>query len=107
MKRALAAAVLALALGAGALALTFRAERLPVPPLRAATLPKANPPAEMTLSALRTGFMPSIAAFAYRGGGWRDTRDFTIRPGARRACPRVGAGLPGRRALTARERRAA
>jgi glyoxylase-like metal-dependent hydrolase (beta-lactamase superfamily II) len=32
----------------------------------------------MTLSALPTGAMPSVAAFAYRGGGWRDARDFTM-----------------------------
>ncbi len=78
MKRALTLVVLVLAAAAVVFAFTFRAEKLPVRPLGDAGLPKANPPAGMTLSALRTGFMPSIAAFAYRGGGWRDKRDFTM-----------------------------
>ncbi len=76
----LVAVVAALVLAAGALALTFRAAKLDVPVLAAPALPIANPPAAMTLSALPTGAMASIAAFAYRGGGWRDRRDFAMSP---------------------------
>lgn len=78
MKKALAVLVLAVAVAASALALSFRAERLPVSQLDQAELPKAEPPAEMTLSALPTGVMPSVAAFAYRGGGFDDARDYTM-----------------------------
>jgi len=78
MKKAFAVLVLAVAVAASALALTFRAEWLPVSPLVEAALPKAQPPAEMTLSALPTGVMPSVAAFAFRGGGFGDARDFSM-----------------------------
>lgn len=78
MKKILAAVLLSSCLAVGALALGFRAEKLDVPALAATALPKADPPATMTLSTLPTGSMPSVAAFAYRGGGWRDARDFTM-----------------------------
>ncbi len=76
MKKALAVLLMVLAFGLGALALTFTAAKLPVPPLAETALPKAAPPAEMTLSALPTGAMHSRAAFAYRGGRWGEARDF-------------------------------
>jgi N-acyl homoserine lactone hydrolase len=78
MNRALLVVVAAAVVGAAALELTFRPAKLPVPALAAAGLPRADPPAGMTLSALATGDMPSVAAFAYRGGGWRDERHFTM-----------------------------
>lgn len=76
MKRALVAVAVALAVAVGALAFTFRPERIAVPPLAADRLPPASPPEGMTLSALPTGSMASVAAFAYRGGGLRDARRF-------------------------------
>lgn len=78
MKGAIAILLLAVAAAVLALALSFRAERLPVTPLADATLPRAEPPAEMTLSALPTGAMASVAAFAFRGGGFGDARDFSM-----------------------------
>jgi N-acyl homoserine lactone hydrolase len=80
MGRALAVLALALAAAAAALALSFRAERLPVSPLAAEALPRADPPTGMTLSALPTGAMPSVAAFAFRGGGFGDPRDYCMTP---------------------------
>lgn len=78
MKRAAAVLLFALAGAVIALALTFVPERLEVPPFGEVELPRASPPAGMTMSALPTGSMSSAAAFAYRGGGWRDEREFSM-----------------------------
>jgi glyoxylase-like metal-dependent hydrolase (beta-lactamase superfamily II) len=61
-----------------ALSWTFTAKRLAVSTDPLGELPKANPPAEMTLSALPTGTMRSKAGFAYRGGSLTEPRDFTM-----------------------------
>jgi len=72
--------ILALAVGVAALALglSFRGEKLPLPSPGDWALPSAHPPADMTLSTLPTGAMPSVAAFAFRGGGFGDARDFAM-----------------------------
>ncbi len=64
VKEIVAAVLLTSGLAVGALALGFRAETLDVPGLAATPLPKTDPPATMTLSALPTGSMPSVAAFS-------------------------------------------
>jgi glyoxylase-like metal-dependent hydrolase (beta-lactamase superfamily II) len=79
MRKLAATMVLLLVVAVGALALSFRPARLPSPVLLAETsLPKATPPADMTLSALPTGAMHAQAALAYRGGSWSDKRDFSM-----------------------------
>ena len=78
MKRALLLLLAAIAASAVALGLTFRPARLEVPALAIASLPRADPPDGTTLSALPAGSMPASAAFAFRGGGWRDAREFTM-----------------------------
>lgn len=68
-------------LGAVALVLflhTFCASPLPAPGPLAETLPRAFPPAEMAAYALPTGVIHRRAAFAYRGGGFGDRRDFAM-----------------------------
>lgn len=69
--------ILALA-GFIALAWSFSGAVLPYQPLQSSELPIASPPAGMTLSAITTGSMGSKALFAFRGGGFGDTRDFTM-----------------------------
>ena len=76
--RLVLAVVILVVVGAGALLFTFTASTLDYGPLNAELLPPASPPAEMTISALPTGAMESKAFFAYRGGGFRDNRDFTM-----------------------------
>lgn len=69
---------LALFAALAALALSFTPQTLPGlpgPPL-AAPLPRALPPPEVSLSALPTGSMHSLGAFAWRGGSWRHAIDF-------------------------------
>lgn len=82
MKRILAPlSVMLLALllaGAAALAWTFTPATLQPLPLATLALPPAAPPAGMSLSALPTGSMKSRAALAYRGGAFRDERDFAM-----------------------------
>ncbi len=64
--------------GAAALAWSFTAAKLPVSTSPLGALPKADPPPGMTLSGLPTGTMRSKAAFAYRGGSFREDRDFSM-----------------------------
>jgi glyoxylase-like metal-dependent hydrolase (beta-lactamase superfamily II) len=61
-----------------AFALTFLPQPLPISQEPLGPLPKAAPPADMTLSLLPTGAMHARAAFAYRGGSFGDTRDFIM-----------------------------
>jgi N-acyl homoserine lactone hydrolase len=55
---------------------TFSACPLPKPPPFSGGLPAASPPAEMAVVQLPTGVTHRSAAFAYRGGSFRDKRDF-------------------------------
>lgn len=74
----LRALAVALALGIGLLAWSFSSSPLPpVAPWRGA-LPWARPPAQMAVFALPTGVTHRSAAFAYRGGSFRDARDFAM-----------------------------
>jgi len=79
LKKILLALLVLVVLAAGALALTFTSARLPAPPpLGDASLPRADPPAGMTLTTLPTGFMRAQAAFSYRGGSFGDAREFSM-----------------------------
>ncbi|MFO0570570.1 MAG: MBL fold metallo-hydrolase [Polyangiaceae bacterium] len=60
------------------LSLSFRAAPLPSPPPFSAGLPKALPPAGMALFQLPTGSIVRNAAVAYRGGSFRDRREFVM-----------------------------
>jgi glyoxylase-like metal-dependent hydrolase (beta-lactamase superfamily II) len=78
MKR-LASGLLALFFSAIAgLTWSFAPQRLPVTAEALGELPKASPPAGMTLSALPTGSMQSKAGLAFRGGSLFERRDFTM-----------------------------
>lgn len=64
--------------GLVALGRSFSAATLDIPPLAIDSLPKASPPAAMSLSMLPTGSMKSTAAFAFRGGKFGDEREFVM-----------------------------
>jgi glyoxylase-like metal-dependent hydrolase (beta-lactamase superfamily II) len=68
--------VAAILLATAALALTFRAAKLELPPVEVGALPPASPPPGMSLSALPTGTYDTQAALAFRGGSWSDVRHF-------------------------------
>lgn len=72
----LAFTVLSLVLAVGALAQSFRARQLPVPPAPAPEVLAAEPPAGMRLSVLATGRMFAPAGLAFRGGDFEDERVF-------------------------------
>ncbi len=58
---------------------TFWPAPLPPPrPLAVEALPPARPPAAMTIVALPTGVTHRTAAFGYRGGSFREKRDFAM-----------------------------
>jgi N-acyl homoserine lactone hydrolase len=57
---------------------SFRASPLPDPPRFAGVLPTASPPPEMAVFKLPTAAVHRNAAFAYRGGSFRDKRDFAM-----------------------------
>jgi len=57
---------------------TFRASPLPTPAPFAGPLPPASPPERMSLYQLPTGVTHRDAASAYRGGSFRDKRDFAM-----------------------------
>ena len=78
MRRLLTLLGAVLLAGICALAWSFTPRRLPPYPEPLGPLPRADPPPGMTLSALPTGAMQSKAAFAYRGGSFSETRDFTM-----------------------------
>ena len=72
-------AVVVLLVGALAVVLsTFRASPLPEPVPLTGALPIARPPAEMAVFQLPTGVTHRNAAFAYRGGSFRDKRNFAM-----------------------------
>jgi N-acyl homoserine lactone hydrolase len=75
-KRLVIAALLVLPIGL--VLSSFRASPLARPaPLRVDT-PRASPPPEMALCQLPTGVTHRSAGFAYRGGSFRDKRDFAM-----------------------------
>jgi glyoxylase-like metal-dependent hydrolase (beta-lactamase superfamily II) len=76
MKTVLLTLALLLAVGLGALAMTFTPETLPLGETGAFSVPEAHPPEDMTLSALLAGRMLSKAGFAYRGGALSEPRVF-------------------------------
>ncbi|MGE5652044.1 MBL fold metallo-hydrolase [Noviherbaspirillum sp. UKPF54] len=78
MKRVFFSLLFLLLTGAVALAWTFSPALLDPAPLQAMELPRATPPAGMSLSALPTGSMKSRAALAYRGGRFSDEREFAM-----------------------------
>lgn len=57
---------------------SFTSSPLPAPEIFTGDLPKAYPPAEMTLFALPTGVTHRSAGFAYRGGSFREKRNFSM-----------------------------
>ena len=57
---------------------SFSASPLPPPVPFAGSLPPASPPPEMAVFQLPTGVTHRTAAFAYRGGSFRDRRDFAM-----------------------------
>lgn len=57
---------------------TFQASPLPAPPAFPGALPKASPPSEMAVFQLPTGVTHRSAGAAYRGGSFRDQRDFAM-----------------------------
>ena len=57
---------------------TFAAAPLPPPAPLTAALPPAAPPAGMAVFQIPTGVTHRSAAFAYRGGSFRDPRDFAM-----------------------------
>lgn len=72
-------AAAAIAMAAALLFLgTFRASPLDAPAPFAGALPSASPPPEMAVFALPTGVTHRSAGFAYRGGSFRDKRDFAM-----------------------------
>jgi glyoxylase-like metal-dependent hydrolase (beta-lactamase superfamily II) len=80
MLRVLRRGLLVLLTGFVGLLWTFTPHKLPVSEVPLGELPRAEPPAEMSLSSLPTGAMHSKAAFAYRGGSFSEPRDFTMTP---------------------------
>lgn len=57
---------------------TFMASPLPPPDPLSLALPPASPPEGMAVFQLPTGVTHRSAAFAYRGGSFRDKRDFAM-----------------------------
>jgi glyoxylase-like metal-dependent hydrolase (beta-lactamase superfamily II) len=77
-KRAALAAAALLAFALAILVHTFSASPLPEPPRLTEPLPTAQPPAETAVYRLPTGITRRNAAFAYRGGSFRDKRNFAM-----------------------------
>ncbi len=72
----LAGLVAAIAIAGVGLMLTFTAATVDLPQVDVGALPPASPPAGMSISALPTGTYETPAALAFRGGSWKDTRQF-------------------------------
>lgn len=68
----------ALVLPAGLFLRTFQASPLPAPPPFQGTLRPASPPPGMAVFQLPTGITRRSAGAAYRGGSFRDRRDFAM-----------------------------
>ena len=68
--------MVAILIAAAGLLLTFTAGKLELPEVDVGALPPASPPAGMSISVLPTGTYETPAALAFRGGSWKDTRQF-------------------------------
>ncbi len=66
------------ALAGGLFVRSFAPAPLPPPAPFEGSLPPASPPAAMAIFQLPTGVVHRTAAFAYRGGSFRDYRDFSM-----------------------------
>jgi glyoxylase-like metal-dependent hydrolase (beta-lactamase superfamily II) len=75
-RRLVAAGLVAAAIAL--VASTFLPAPLPAPAPYAGPLPRATPPAGMSLHKIPTGVTHRSAAFAYRGGSFLDARDFAM-----------------------------
>ncbi len=73
-----AAAAVALALPGALYWFLFAASPLPVPARLELAWPAAAPPGEMAVFRIPTGVIHRTAGFAYRGGSFRDSRDFAM-----------------------------
>lgn len=69
-------AVAVIALLLGFFIWSFTPSKLFVPPDRPISIPRAEPPAGMTLAAIPAGEMQDRAIFAFRGGRWSEQRTF-------------------------------
>jgi len=78
VKKALVVAALLLLVSLALFLSTFAAAPLPPPAPLTDALPPASPPADMALFQLPTGITHRSAAFGYRGGSFRDKRDFVM-----------------------------
>ncbi|MEO6051710.1 MAG: MBL fold metallo-hydrolase, partial [Pyrinomonadaceae bacterium] len=79
MKKKIGLALLFVAIiGIAAFMWTFTADKVEFTPLAASSLPTALPPEGTTISALPTGSMESKAIFAFRGGSFREKREFIM-----------------------------
>lgn len=76
MKKILLTLLLIIAVGLGALVMSFSAAVLPTGTVPQITLPDAHPPEGMKLSAIEAGKMLSQAGFAFRGGNISEPRTF-------------------------------
>ncbi|MEO6030195.1 MAG: MBL fold metallo-hydrolase, partial [Candidatus Binatia bacterium] len=66
------------AIAGGLFVRSFASAPLPPPAPFDRSLPPASPPAGMAIFQLPTGVVHRTAAFAYRGGSFRDYRDFSM-----------------------------
>jgi N-acyl homoserine lactone hydrolase len=78
MKKLLAILLFVFGAALALLASSFSSDPLPPPAPLAADLPHAAPPPAMALFQLPTGTTRRSAAFGYRGGSFRDPRDFAM-----------------------------
>jgi glyoxylase-like metal-dependent hydrolase (beta-lactamase superfamily II) len=77
-RRRIALGGLALVVASSWLWISLQPSPLPAPPPAALAWPAARPPAGMALRRVSTAFIHRNAAFAYRGGSFRDKREFSI-----------------------------
>src|SRR5262245_24161725 len=78
VRRVLIGVALAFAFAFVALLRSFASAPLPAPAPFAGDLPRASPPPTMQVFRVETGVTHRSAAFAYRGGGFSDARDFVM-----------------------------
>jgi glyoxylase-like metal-dependent hydrolase (beta-lactamase superfamily II) len=57
---------------------SFTPSKLFVPPDKPLAIPRATPPAGMSIAAIPAGEMQDRAIFAFRGGRWSETRTFSM-----------------------------
>jgi glyoxylase-like metal-dependent hydrolase (beta-lactamase superfamily II) len=78
VRRALLAVLALIVVAAGLVLHGFSAAPLPAPDPFEGALPPASPPPDMAVFQVPTGVIHRTAAFAYRGGSFRDARDFAM-----------------------------